>query len=411
MPRGPGAWLLPALLVALCLGLGGCSKGRFEFVVTDEGGKPLEGVEVCYQVESQGSAQDVVVGLTDAAGSLVLAGKHFATGRQYLFRKACVAGGSGERFDPVQCAVLTGGGGGQYTFALRDGLVRRPDLSHQLPGRKWPGRNVRLTCEAVPDGAGGSGRQQPLTRILDLTAPAGASVSVNGHAMGTVPETGWLNTEFCPGDSAECFASIVAVTVSQAGYAPRTEEAPLPEPLGTVKLSVALQRAGGAAVAQAGSGEAAGEAASSATSSAGEAAGGGLAQVRIENRGTPFACGAEGDRLPVVLVNDRSTVVRPSSASTDWKTYFDLLLKPGQSYCIAVRCPDDEPGALSWNPWDSGHAEWYSIRIPAGATRLFFAVPANEAGRNLRLTPVSDGSWKGFQPSRAVQVTRGCERG
>lgn len=411
--RCPTTTLLLTLLLAVGLGLGGCSKNRFEFVVTDEGGAPLEGVEVVYQIESQGVAQDVMVGQTDASGSIVVTGKHFSAGRQYLFRKSCVADEGGKRFDPSQCAVITGGGGGQYTFALRDGLVRRPDLAHKLPGRKWPGRSVKLTCEATSDGTGGAGRQQSLTRILDLTAPAGASVSVNDRPIGTVPETGWLNTEFCPGDSADCFANAVAVTVSLAGYTPRTQEAPLPEPLGTVKLSVDLPRGGGTGTTSAGGNEQAGAGASPAATPAGDSATGGLAQVRIENRGTPFACGADGDRLPVVLVNDRSTVVRPSPASTDWKTYFDLLLKPGQSYCIAVRCPDDEPGALSWNPWDSsrGEATWYTIRIPADATRLFFAVPANEAGRNLKLTPVSDGSWKGFQTSRAVQVTRGCERG
>lgn len=407
--RGRRALVLLAAVIALALG--GCGRSRFEFLVTDEAETPLAGVDVLYQVESQGAAQDVVIGQTDAAGSLVVGGKHFSPGRQYLFRKACSAGGGGERFDPARCAVITGGGGGQYTFALRDGLVRRPDLAHKLPGRAWPGRTVRLTCEPAPDGAGG-GREQSLTRILDLTAPAGASVSVNGRAVGTVPETGWLNTEFCPGDSADCFAATVAVSVALAGHAPRTQEAPLPEPLGTVKLSVELQRGGDAGAGSSVASSAAASGASSAPESA-PAGAGGLVQVRIENRGMPFACGPEGDRPPVVLVNDRSTIVRPSAATTDWKTYFDLLLSPGQSYCVAVRCPDDEPGALSWNPWDAGRGEaaWYTIRVPADATRLYFAIPAFEAGRSLKLTPIPDGSWKGFQTSQAVQVTRGCARG
>jgi hypothetical protein len=409
------------LVVLVAATSSGCGRSGYEFIVTDNAGNPLEGVEVSYQVESQGAAESVVVGVTDGAGTLVVSGKHFSVGRQYLFRKACAAGAGGERFDPASCAILSGGGSGQYTFALRDGLVRRPDLGHKLPGRKWPGRMVKLTCEAGTPGPQSGGRQQPLGRILDLTAPVGARVSVNRRTIGTVPDGGWLNTEFCPGDSAACFAQSVTVTVSLEGYAPFEQDVPLPEPLGTVKLTAELRpgASGTAAVSAGGAGGTGtgtgGEAGAGFDRSAGGSSGppaGGLVQVRIKNGGVPQACGPEGDRLPALLVNDESTVVRGSSDSAGLETYFDLLLQPGQNYCVAVHCPDEAPAALSWNPWDaSGRTPaWFSIRIPTDATRLYFVIPYDSGG-NLKLTPQRDGSWKGFNNARAVQVTRGCTRG
>jgi hypothetical protein len=401
-------WVLASIVVAT---LSGCGRSGFEFIVTDEAGSPLEGVEVSYQIESQGAAESMVVGVTDAAGVLVVSGKHFAIGRQYLFRKACTASASGERFDPASCAILTGGGSGQYTFALRDGLVRRPDLGRKPAGRKWPGRTVKLTCEAASEGTPSEDRQQTLARIIDLTAPAGARVSANGRAIGTVPDGGWLNTEFCPGDSAACFATTVTITITLEGYAPYAQEAALPEPLGTVKLTAELRPgapgATTASSAPAGATVAAGSGGSTAASPGSSA--GGLVQVRVKNGGVPQACGPEGGQPPALMVNDQSTLVQGSSDSEGMETYFDLLLQPGQNYCIAVRCPDEEPGALSWNPWDASRAEpaWYSLRVPEDAARLYFVIPYKPGG-NLRLTPQREGSWKGFNTARAVQVTRGC---
>ncbi len=398
---------------------GGCGRSGYEFLVTDEAGSPLAGVEVSYQVAAQGAAESVVVGATDAAGAIVVSGKHFSVGRQYLFRKDCTASASGGYFDPASCSILIGGSG-QFTFALRDGLVRRPDLDRRLPGRKWPGRAVKLTCEAGAGGAQSGGRQQTLTRILDLTAPVGARVSANGRPIGSVPEGGWLNSEFCPGDSAACFAATVTIGVSLDGFAPFAREVPLPEPLGTVTLAAELQPGSAVAAASgAGGSRLAGETGSAAGAGTGGAAGsssetgpGGLVQVRIKNGGVPQACGPEGDRPPTLLVNDESTVVRGSSDAEGLETYFDLLLQPGQDYCVAVRCSDEAPGALSWNPWDAGRraGAWYSLRIPSDAGRLYFVIPYQPGG-NLKLTPQRGGSWKGFRDAQAVRVTRGCTRG
>jgi len=405
--------LAGALAILIAVSAGGCGRSGYEFLVTDEAGNPLAGVEVSYQVAAQGAAESMVVGVTDAAGAIAVSGKHFSVGRQYLFRKDCTASASHGYYDPASCSILIGGSG-QYTFALRDGLVRRPDLARRLPGRKWPGRTVKLTCEAGTDGTQSGGRQQTLTRILDLTAPVGARASANGRPIGTVPEGGWLNTEFCPGDSAACFAATVTLRVTLEGYTPFEREVALPEPLGTVTLAAEMQP-GSSVAAASGAGGAApatGAGTGAAAGSAPESGSGGLVQVRIKNGGVPQACGPEGDRPPSLLVNDESTVVRGSSDAEGMETYFDLLLQPGQDYCIAVRCPDDAPGALSWNPWDAGRraAAWYSLRIPSDAGRLYFVIPYQPGG-NLKLTPQRGGSWKGFRDAQAVRVTRGCTRG
>ncbi len=418
------------LLVWAACALAGCGQGRFEFVVSDDSGRPLEGVVVYYR-KSEASADSVIIGNTDAKGSLIVSGKHLATPRTYLFKKA--GGGTSQLryFDRERCALVSVAASGRYSFRMRDGLVRKTDLREKLPGRKWAGRAVRLIFEpASAVASAGASREggEVQSRILDLTSAAGADVEVNGGYVGQVPDGGRLVREFCPGDSAACFASTATVTVRLAGRTvqravnlPRAGETVLVDaPLGGAAPAERVPDSGGQpAVERPGSeepgssGRPAGAGSTSLPPATGEgtAQAEGLVQVRIRHPGVGvITCGAEGTAWPVLLVNTERTTTGPSRASTEQEAYYDLLLKPGESYCIAVRCPEGAASTETWVPWDAGasRAAWFRISIPRTGRGSFFVLPRWKPGDPLELVPQSGGNWERFQSGQALRVTQGC---
>ncbi len=409
--------IVTTLLTILVIG---CGQSRFEFLVTDEEDRPLEGVLIYYET-SDGSRD--TVGRTNAEGSLLVTGKHLATPRSYRFSSSGGGGGSRQVFDPSRCALLALSTAGGYTFRARDGLVRSPDLDRDLPGKNWPGRRIELQragAGSVPLDASSAEVQQILRRTLDLTGPAGAEVEVNGRFVGRVPENGRLLREFCPGDSEACFAASMDVVVRKPGFAAFARQAPLPPAGETVFVDAPLTAVatdaggdvGGAATDVGGSGADPVPGGQSGADAGSEDSAAGLAWVRFENHGYPLTCGAEGTAWPRVLINDERQPVSASAASTQWKAYYDVLLQPGVSYCVAVHCHREGASEESWNPWDpgSGGASWYRLRISTGAERVFFTIPRYEEGKGLTLRPQSGGTWEGFQVAGAPRITGGCTR-
>ena len=409
------AWLAVWLLWIAIAG-GGCGQERFEFIVTDESGRPIEGGTIFYYPNGDPEQERVLVGQTDASGSLILSGDALAEGTWYLFEKACAISVAGERFDPGTCSIISGGAQGRYRFSRKDGLLRKGDLRDPLPGKDWPGRRVQLTCEAIPASAGGEdpagGRRQSLTRILDLTSTPGAEVRVNGRPVAWVPESGWLNESFCPGDSLACFAATCRIEIRLEGHDTVERQVALPEPAGRIQLEAPLEpisSEAGAGGAASRTGTLAG-ASTGGTSTAGASAAGGAlpagyARVRIANQGFPQTCGEKGDRWPVLHVDRLGVSVESTSDQAAWKAYYDLMLPTGRSYKVAIECPQEGQTAHTWTPWDeaTGLPQWYRIEVPGDATELYFAVPTFSAGDPLELRPTA-GTWRGFRESAATRI-------
>jgi hypothetical protein len=397
-----------ALLFVLALLCGaGCGKQQFEFIVNDEAGAPIAGGTIFYYPGGNAEKERVIVGQTDAAGSLIITGNHLSEGTWYLFEKECAVDVAGERFDPATCAIISGGAQGRYRFSRKDGLLRKNDLRETLRGKSWPGRRVQLTCEPVTDtDAEGSGRRRSLTRILDITSTPGAEVRVNGRTVAWIPESGWLNDSFCPGDSLACLAATCELELRLESYETVRQQVPLPEPAGRIHLEAPLARMAGASVGSGPAGAPSPTAASpTAPPPSGEATPPGYARIRIANQGFPQTCGDKGDSWPTLHVDRLSVSVASSSDNTAWKAYYDLLLRTGRSYKLAMECPEEGQTARSWNPWDdaAGQPKWYRIDIPADATELYFALPAFSPGGDLQIQP-SRGNWQGFRGARATRI-------
>ncbi len=394
----PSGLLLVLFTTCLTLLSLGCGKEQFEFVVTDQDGGPLPGGTIFYFEKGDPSKERTVVGETDAEGSLIVSGKHLSPGTWYLFERECAIAIAGERFDPQSCAIITGGANGRYRFSRKDGLVRRADLRDKLSGKGWPGRRVKLSCEPIgSDEDETSGRRRSLTRILDITSTAGAEVRVNGRNAAWIPESGWLNDSFCPGDSAACFAPTVMLEIRLQGFDTYRAEIELPAPAGRIKVDQPLVRA-----AAAGGDEPPPDPRPGTDVQATPT---GYVRVRIANQTSLQACGQTGETWPTLHVNNLSTAVASISETTDWKAYYDLLLVAGKTYRVALECPQEGQAPSSWSPWDKslGQPLWFTLKVPTGVDEAYWALPTFKSGETLEIAPGS-GSWRGFRQSRATRI-------
>lgn len=388
--------LLNTCLVLLSLG---CGKEQFEFVVTDQDGDPLPGGTIFYFEDGDPSKDRTMVGQTDSEGSLIITGKHLAPGTWYLFERECAIAIAGERFDPQNCAILTGGASGRYRFSRKDGLVRRADLRDKLSGKGWPGRRVQLTCEPIEiDKGEASGRRRSLTRILDITSTPGAEVRVNGGTVAWIPGSGWLNDSFCPGDSAACFAPTIMLEMRLQGYETYHAELELPAPAGRIKIDQPLVSAAGGGRddkpptdPQSGGGV--------------RATPTGYVQVRIANRTRLQTCGQTGETWAILYINNLSTSVESTTRTTEYTPFFDLLLQPGKTYRVAVMCRAEGQTPSSWSPWDesAGQPKWYQLTVPTNAQRAYWAMPRFGPNTGLELAPET-GSWSGFDVNKATRI-------
>lgn len=127
--------------------------------------------------------------------------------------------------------------------------------------------------------------------------------------------------------------------------------------------------------------------------------------MRIANQGFPQTCGEKGDRWPVLHVDRLGVSVESASDHTAWKAYYDLLLRTGKRYKVAIECPQEGQTPQTWNPWDeaAGLPQWYRIEVPDDATELYFALPTFSAGDPLGLQPTG-GTWRGFRESAATRI-------
>ncbi len=110
---GAGAHLRPvtslALLTLVGALLSGCGKSQSEFLVNDESGSPVAGVQVSYEKDVDSGEEREIAGQTNSQGNLILSGKHLGMPRQYYFDKQCTLAQTGERFDAANCRIPQAG--------------------------------------------------------------------------------------------------------------------------------------------------------------------------------------------------------------------------------------------------------------------------------------------------------------
>ncbi len=356
----------------------GCGKQRFEFIFQDSSGQPIEGVAVYYVTEAQ---EEIKVGESGPDGSVLVEGAHLKLPRQFDFRKIFTGGSKHKRFDQTTCEILTYGGRGRYTFFSMDGLVRKSDLKHKLHGKKWPGRVVRLIAPEADKVT----KVEPQTRMLQLSGPPNATVRINGRQVGTIPTSGVLETEFCPGDSLACTSPEVLVEVESGGKTVYSERLPLPRPLEQLVVSVRTE----------GAPPHPRQTTETRTRQS-------LVRVRIQYLGLPQGCGEFGFTKPVLFVESKRRRVTPSPASDEFHTFYDLLLSPGARYRLAVGCHGEEPALATWNPWDPQKGqEWYSLAVPTDCRSINVTIRSYDPSRGLRLVPKKDAPQRGFPTASA----------
>ena len=89
----------------------------------------------------------------------------------------------------------------------------------------------------------------------------------------------------------------------------------------------------------------------------------------------------------------------------------DVVVKTGQSYCLAITCQGEAPGHLIWNPWDvSGQRRlWYRLDVDENAGHMLVEITRNlDPGQALTATEVDD--LAGFEPSLRPTIEGGCRK-
>ena len=382
-------------LLALAL-LAGCDRGApppgLELRVLDPAGVPLADVDVLRAA----AGDSVLVGRTDAAGVLRLQAADLQPLPATLhLRGPLTAGPPTTRVDAAACALMVEARRGRHATGP-DGLrIARDDLA-RVPAV----RTVRLPL-VDPGGADGGleilERRSLAVPVTVETTP-GATVRLGQEPAREADRDGRLELSYCPLAGDGSIRTAVDVQIGKAGHETWRTRLTIPATGAPPPVRHTLRaRTGDPGPAPDPEPDPAPA----------------LVQVRIVNLAPPRSCGPEGTELPVLLINSEATRIRGISPDAMGFTQrYDVLLTPGQQYCLAVACPDDPASDTAWNPWDPGAADrkgWFRLTVPPQAQRLLV-----EIGLDQRAEPglpvQEESALPGFDAARAPAIARGCGR-
>ncbi|MFC1572767.1 hypothetical protein ACFL6M_04125 [Candidatus Eisenbacteria bacterium] len=385
------------LVIAILTGLLGCSADELEFLVVDEGQKPVEGVLVAYYRNTPDHKELVEIGSTDSTGILVVSGSDLAPDRTYEFDKRCILG-SYRGFIETECAFVTIHQTGRYVFNAWESTVTRLDLRGSRTSGGRPRKRVRLRCAEDPEVTQeDSTAWEPQWRFLRLESEAHADVKVGGDPVGTTSDNGRLDVRFCPRGPIGCCDDSVSITITTSEYYAKWDTA-LWSPGDTVALM--RKRPEPNDIPDDTPPEAPVPRPPPPT-----------VRVRIENRSDVRSCGSVSPYTPILVVSNTSNRVERSPASPDGVTYYDIRLDRGKTYCVAIVCLREGHAPGSWAPWlqgAEGGRKWYRIEVPELGNSRFFRLPEVSSPDELVLT-ATQGPFRGFDAA-SPRFSEECEQ-
>ncbi len=382
-------------LLALAL-LAGCERGApppgLELRVLDPAGVPLADVDVFHAADGD----SVLIGRTDAAGVLRLQAADLQPLPATLhLRGPRTTSTPTTRVDAEACELIVEAERGVYATGP-DGLRIAADDLARVPAA----RTVRLSFGdgGLPDAGPEPLERRSLAVTIPIETTPGATVRLGQEPAREADRDGRLELSYCPLAGDGSIRTAVDVEIGKAGHETWRTRLTIPATGDPPPVRHTLrERAGepGPAPAPDPDPDPA------------------LVQVRVVNLAPPRSCGPEGTELPVLLINSESTRIRGVSPDAMGFTQrYDVLLTPGQQYCLAVACPDDPAADSAWNPWDPGGPDrkrWFRLTVPPQARRLLVEIGPDQRAEP-GLPAQEESALPGFDAARAPTIARGCGR-
>ena len=364
---------------------GGCGRDQrdlqFQFQFRDAADRPVADVHVYYLA----AGDTVAVGRTGSDGNILVSRKHFEQlPREFGFHFPAAHGEVEKEFDAEECEWVHSAIVGTHTYDSSAGIVQPDDLGSVPSGWRHPGRVVRLAFAppgADPDRDVVFRRSMKFTISIRTTREA--AIKIDGVDVGAADSQGDLDVPYCLLlDDGEIRTS-VHIEISKAGHQTWRQTVPIPESGRPDEIVHDLVR---------------------------EVKKVSHTWLRVKQKALPRSCGEEHSETPSLYVNSKATEIGAEVDNAGWNIQFDLIVKAGQEYCLAIACrePADK---TTWNPWDesAGEARWYRLHVPEDADRMLVEI-LTDLDPSQPLRPEIGADLEDFKTEQCVTIEHGCQR-